>query len=65
MARSSKGPGSRGTGKASGGLVARRKWFADNAAKSGGRMPDGNGQVKMQFHNPGSQNPRKGGPGKE
>lgn len=47
-----RGTGSRGQGKAGGGLVARRKDYDEMKGK-----PD------FDMHRPGSQNPRKGGPG--
>lgn len=62
MARSNRGPGSRGTGKAGGGLQARIK--AHEVEAPSGYVKNGNGVPNMRHHRPGSQNPRKGGLGK-
>ncbi len=62
MARSNKGPGSRGMGKSGGGLVARiATWEAETP---NGYGKNGNGVPNMRHIKPGSQNPRKGGKGK-
>jgi hypothetical protein len=62
MARSNKGVGSRGTGKASGGLKARIATWEKETPN--GYARNGNGTQNMRHTKPGSQNPRKGGPGK-
>jgi hypothetical protein len=49
----------KGTGVSGGSLAARRKWYDEVAAPSGGVMPDGNGNRKVKFHRPGSQNKSK------
>jgi hypothetical protein len=49
----------KGNGSSGGGLKARQKWYDENATKSGGMMPDGNGNNKCKYHRPGSQNKRK------
>jgi hypothetical protein len=65
MARSSKGPGSKGNHASGGGLVARVKDW--QALKGGSPVGPNSYRVTESgstYHKPGSQNPRKGGPGK-
>lgn len=52
----------KGTGKAGGGLVARIKVWESESPN--GYVRNGNGTQNVRHNKPGSQNPRKGGPGK-
>jgi hypothetical protein len=52
----------KGTGKAGGGLVARLKAWEFETPN--GYARNGNGVQNARHIKPGSQNPRKGGPGK-
>lgn len=53
----------KGSGKAGGGLIARiAVWQSESP---NGYVRNGNGVQNVNHHRPGSQNPRKGGPGRK